>query len=159
MASNDYPELRAWLERMGAKCVGAFGHMAQGIYAADFEAWMYGDYSFLIARKRECGVTTGGYTLYSRIGDKDSPVADDILHLCIAFRDEIARQARRKHHAGPGSCALPEGEHLCNRPGAHESDHHCACGETWTQVEGDNALLAHPADTKKKPERVRGFTI
>lgn len=157
MASNDYTELRAWLARMGAKCAGTFGHMANGVYAADFEAWVYGNYSFILARKREGGVTTGGFTLYARIGDKDSPVTDDVTYLRKVFREEDLRESRHKHHAGPGSCAMPNDEHLCNRPDAHGGDHACACGEAWAAHEGDNAVQAAP--TEKKTERVRGFLI
>lgn len=165
MPSNDYTELRAWLERMGAQCAGTIGYMlGDGDQGAQFEAWVYGGHGFILGRERRLGVTTGAVTLYSMVGDKDSPVSDDILHLRIQFRQEDIKREKLKHRTShEHACALPEAEvpdvHYCNMVRGHEDGHECKCGFRWSQVEGDNALLTHPADTKKKPERVRGFTI
>lgn len=55
---------------------------------------------------------------------------------------------------------MPQDEHTCNRPDKHEGSHACACGERWTQSEGDNAILSSGVGGKaKKVERVRGFQI
>lgn len=166
MPSNDYCELRAWLERMGAECGGTFAHMERGEYAADFEFWLYGDFNFILARKRVGGVTTGGVTLFSRVGDKGSPVSDDITHLRIQFHTEDIKREKLKHRTShEHACALaeqpaPGGDvHYCNMVRAHEDSHECKCGFRWSQHEGDNALLTHPADTKKKTERCGPFTI
>lgn len=173
MPSNDYTELRAWLEGKGAECAGTIGYMlGDEDRGAQFEAWVYGGYNFILARERRLGLTTGAVMLYSQMdGMMGSPVANTITYLERKFavkdlmreREERLERLERRafsHHANPGSCALPEAEHFCNRPGGHANDeHHCACGWTWSAHEGDNALLTHPADTKKKPERVRGFVI
>lgn len=80
---------------------------------------------------------------------------------CSPMIRQIWRERETQKHLNrtPNACAMPRDEHICSRPDGHVGEHHCACGETWTQHEDDNALLTHPADTKKKPERVRGFQI
>lgn len=162
MPSNDYIRLRAWLERKGAQCAGTVGNFTQGDQGADFEAWVYEDYSFILARKRLKGVTTGGVTLYAKIGDKDSPVEDDIVYLRQVFRvQDMKREAQKHVNRTPNACAMPRDEHICNQPAAHPDEHICTCSESWEQHEDDNALLTHPGDAKpaKRVERVRGFQI
>lgn len=166
MPSDDYTELRAWLERMGAQCAGTVGHAKEGDASGDFEMWSYGDYAFILVRARLKGVTTGAVALFSRVNDKDWPVSDDIVHLRVRFRAEDIKREGRKHRTShEQACALAEvggkDVHYCNIVGDHGGGRHeCKCGARWSRVEGDNALLAHPADAAgKKKERVRGFQI
>lgn len=164
MPDNDYTEMRAWLEGVGAQCAGTIGRRAGGFseadIAADFEVWVYGGYTFILARLHG----TGGVTLFSRVGVKDSTGGDERLHLRVMFRQEDIRREKLKHTTkSTDACALAEQDgnvvHYCDVGRGHMAEHYCDCGFMWSQVEGDNALLTHPADAKKKPERVRGFQI
>lgn len=157
MASNDYTELRAWLERKGAKRAGELGCVDD--LGADFEAWVYQHYTFILVRAK-----TGSVTLFGRIGDKNTPVAAITSYLRNAFQvEDISRLAQKHRTTYKDACALAEANapdvHYCDVGRGHLGEHYCNCGFSWSQVEGDNALLQSPADAKKKPERVRGFQI
>jgi len=154
---NEYNHLRFWLERMGAQLAFSIGNKSvagRPELGTEFEAWLYGDYSFILAHKLE----TGGVTLFSRVDPRNSPISDDITHLRVQFRAEDIRREQTKHRIShEHACAMPEAEHFCNMVKGHENDHECKCGVRWGQAEGDTAVQAAPS--QKKVERVRGFQV